>query len=133
MKLHCRADIGSAAGLLAVLLLAAATVAPASAQAMPSATVGEELRISPGRERERELLLRFVAEMEAAEIYLHEARRNGETGHYRRNFDYDRLTDDLQLMRQGVLGYLRQSGSLQPRSFESLSGDYMDRGTGVPR
>lgn len=116
-----------AVGQMAICMLVGGLCA-APALAMPVEPVeSEEVSASPARSRERHLLLRFVAEMEAAETYLQEARSSADPTSLRRRFDYDRLTDDLQLMRHGVIDYLRQSGAMRPRSFEPLSGHYAEK------
>lgn len=78
----------------------------------------------PAAEAERDLLRRYLAELDSADALLRQARRTaGGTG--MRRFDYARLAQDLRILRAGILGYLRDPRARSsPEQWGVLGGDY---------
>lgn len=78
----------------------------------------------PAAEAERELLRRYLAELDSASALLRQARRTaGGLGH--RRFDYARLAQDLRILRAGILGYLRDPQARNsPEQWGALEGNY---------
>ena len=75
-------------------------------------------------EEERELLRRYLAELDSASALLQQARRTA-GGAGRRRFDYARLAQDLRILRAGILGYLRDpQARSSPEQWGVLGGDY---------
>jgi RAQPRD family integrative conjugative element protein len=106
--------------LLCAVLLAVSLVACAQA---PSAPVAKSAPLIAVRTTETELeaLARLEHELLALREVIRDARASGGNG--RLQFDYDRLTLDLDTIRLGIRKY--RAGELdQPRAIEGLSGEY---------
>ena len=82
----------------------------------------------PAQAAERELLLRWVTELDASRALIRGANEQA-SGSVRLRFDYSRFARDLDLVREGVLAYVNEHEASwrQGDSLAQILGSY-DRG-----
>lgn len=85
-------------------------------------TVGLSVPTFAITDQERSALQRLYTELEASTNIIDEAQQAANQ-HDRRQIDYQRLSDDLQKIQQGILDAINAERR-EPRSLPPVDGDY---------